>query len=155
MIGAPGFIKLHRSILDWEWYSDDATFRVFFHLLLTANWEEKKWRGEVIKPGQQITSMEAVAIKLDMSRATVRRAIEKLRSTGEITIQTNNHWTSITIVNWAKYQSDDSQTSQPNANQRPTSATTSGRPVQQPAATTKEEKKVRREEGKNSPELPL
>lgn len=155
MIGAPGYVKVHRSFLDWEWYGDDATVRVFLHLLLTSNWEEKRWRGEVIKPGQQITSMEAIALKLELSRATVRRCIEKLKSTGELTIQTNNHWTAITLVNWAKYQGDDQPTSQPNANQRPTSEQTSGRQVSQPAATTKEGKKLRREEVKNSSELPL
>lgn len=155
MTGAPGFVKIHRSMLDWEWYNDDATLRVFLHLLLTANWEEKKWRGEVIKPGQQITSMEAIALQLDVSRATVRRCIDKLKSTGEVAIQTNNHWTAITLVNWAKYQGDDKPTNQPAADQRPTDAMTNGRPVSQPAATTKEEKKVRTEEGKNYSQLPL
>ena len=31
-----GWIKLHRKITEWEWYSDANTFRVFMHLLLTA-----------------------------------------------------------------------------------------------------------------------
>jgi hypothetical protein len=37
--GCPGgYIKLYRSLLKWEWYDDSNVFRVFMHLLLTANY---------------------------------------------------------------------------------------------------------------------
>ena len=33
-----GFIKLHRKIVDWEWYDDiNRNFRFIYHLLLKAN----------------------------------------------------------------------------------------------------------------------
>lgn len=50
-----GWIKLHRKITEWEWYSDANTFRVFMHLLLTANYEDKRWRNIDVKRGQIIT----------------------------------------------------------------------------------------------------
>ena len=50
-----GWIKLHRKILDWEWYDDINTKVLFLHLLLTANHEEQKWRGKIIERGQLIT----------------------------------------------------------------------------------------------------
>ncbi len=31
-----GFIKIHRSLIDWEWYTEPNTFRVFIHLLMLA-----------------------------------------------------------------------------------------------------------------------
>ena len=40
-----GWIKLHRQILDWEWYDDINVKVLFLHLLLTANYEDKKWQG--------------------------------------------------------------------------------------------------------------
>ena len=43
-----GWIKIHRQILEWEWYSDTNTFRVFLHLLLKANHKEKKYIEEWI-----------------------------------------------------------------------------------------------------------
>ena len=49
-----GWIKLHRKILDWEWYTDAPVRILFEHLLLTANSEDKKWRGMTIKRGQTI-----------------------------------------------------------------------------------------------------
>ena len=44
-----GFIKLHRKIIDWEWYDDINTKTLFIHILLMANFEDKKWHGETVK----------------------------------------------------------------------------------------------------------
>lgn len=33
------FVYIHRKIMDWEWYKDPNTFRVFLHLILRANWK--------------------------------------------------------------------------------------------------------------------
>lgn len=38
-----GYIKIHRKMLDWEWYDDIPTKTLFLHLLLTANWKDSKW----------------------------------------------------------------------------------------------------------------
>ncbi len=46
-----GWIKIHRKILDWEWYSDLNVRVVFLHLLLKANHDDKKWMGMDIKRG--------------------------------------------------------------------------------------------------------
>lgn len=37
-----GWIKLHRKFTDWEWYHDRKVKEVFLHLLLKANYQEKK-----------------------------------------------------------------------------------------------------------------
>ena len=37
----------------------------------------------------------------------IRTAIDKLKSTNEITIDTTNRYSLVTIVNWNEYQSDD------------------------------------------------
>ena len=44
-----GYIYLHRSLLDWEWYQDINTKTVFLHLLLTVNYQPKKWQGITIE----------------------------------------------------------------------------------------------------------
>ena len=31
------FIKIDRNIMDWRWYQDPNTFRLFVHLILRAN----------------------------------------------------------------------------------------------------------------------
>ena len=40
-----GFVAIPRGLTDWEWYSEPNTARLFIHLLLTANWQEKQWQG--------------------------------------------------------------------------------------------------------------
>ena len=43
-----GFVAFPRGLTTWEWYDDPNTCRLFFHLMLTANWEPKNWHGIVI-----------------------------------------------------------------------------------------------------------
>ena len=43
-----GWIKVHRKLVDWEWYNDINVKVVFLHLLLTANHKEKQWKGQTI-----------------------------------------------------------------------------------------------------------
>ena len=102
-----GYIKLYRSLMDWEWYQDGNALRVFLHLLLDANHKQNKWRGIEVMPGQTITSYEAISSKTGISIQSVRTSIKRLKSTGEITSISTNKYTLITIENWASYQNDD------------------------------------------------
>ena len=102
-----GYIKLHRSILDCEWYGDTTTTSVFIHLLLTANWEETRWRGQTIKRGETKTTYKDIAKALGISIQSTRTAISHLESTGEITRRVTNHRQFITIENYEKYQGYD------------------------------------------------
>lgn len=46
-----GWVKIYRSILTWEWYSDINVRVLFIHLLLKANHAPKSWRGIEIQAG--------------------------------------------------------------------------------------------------------
>ena len=59
-----GFVKLDRGILDWEWYEDTYTARLFFHCLLKANWKPGVWKGQPYKRGQFITSLPSQRIRV-------------------------------------------------------------------------------------------
>ena len=104
MTNSNGFIKIHRKMLTWGWYSDSVTKVVFLHLILTANFREQEWMGKTISPGQAVTSYAKLAADLGFSVKQVRTALEKLKKTGEVTIQSTNKYTIITIENWEKYQ---------------------------------------------------
>jgi hypothetical protein len=101
-----GFIKIHRSIIDWEWYKDANTMRLFLHLLLNATHKDIKIKGLLLKSGQLITSRSILASELAMSQQQVRTSLDKLKSTNEITNQLINRNTIITIVNWNRYQAE-------------------------------------------------
>ncbi len=104
-----GWVKLHRSITDWEWYKEPYTRLIFEHLLYTANHAPAKWRGIDIEPGQTVTSIKKLAEANGITEQRTRTAINHLKSTGEITSKATNKYTLITVVNWALYQLCDSE----------------------------------------------
>ena len=115
-----GWIKIHRKLLDWEWYDDGNVVRVFLHLLLTANFEPKNWHGITIERGQVATSVLNLANQVHLSPKQVRTALEKLKNTNEIDTQTANKYTLITICKYDNYQTLESSEGQTNGNQRAT-----------------------------------
>ena len=44
-MSAPGWVKLSRSLLDWEWMGDPNVVTVYLQVLLRANYEAKRWQG--------------------------------------------------------------------------------------------------------------
>lgn len=116
-----GFIKLHRSITQWEWYKDQNVKDVFLHLLLMANHEDTKWQGIVIKRGQRITSLNHIATEVgSLSVQQVRTALNKLKSTHEITSETTNEYTIITITSYDTYQANNTQNNKRITNEQQT-----------------------------------
>lgn len=101
-----GWIKLHRKILDWEWYDDPKTFRLFIHCLLKANHKDKKWRGNKISRGSFITSLNNLSLETGLSLQQVRTCLDKLESTNEINKASTSVNTCVTIINYDDYQSD-------------------------------------------------
>lgn len=112
-----GWICLYKKLINWEWYQDGNTCRLFIHLLLLANYEDKSWQGQLIKRGQLITSSEHLAKDLNLSRQQVRTAINKLKSTNEITTKSTNKYTLITIEKYEDYQSKTDKSNQQNNKQ--------------------------------------
>lgn len=105
------WIKLHRKMLDWEWYDDANTMRVFLHLLLKANWKPNRWRGIDVPVGSLISSYDTLSDELKLSRQQLRTSLKKLKSNKEINKEINTEATRyglvITICNWASYQSQE------------------------------------------------
>jgi len=123
-----GWIKLHRQFTKWEWFTDVNTCHLFQYLLLEANHQESKWRGQVIMRGQLLTGRAKMAKNVGLSPQQVRTSLHKLKSTSDITIKSYNKYSIITITNWSKYQDINQQVTSEDADKQPTSnqqATTS------------------------------
>lgn len=114
-----GWIKMFRLFLEWEWYGDTNMVRVFLHLLLKANFEDKRWCGMVIKRGQLVTSSLALAEETHLSRQRIRTCLSRLEHTGEISIKSTNKFSIITICKYGNYQATNVG-NQPTTNQQPT-----------------------------------
>ncbi|MCP3681708.1 MAG: hypothetical protein GY861_03370 [bacterium] len=116
-----GWIKLHRSFTEWEWYDQPNMVWLFIKCLLLANHEDKKWHGIDIRRGSFITSYENLSSKkAKVSVQQIRTALKRLKSTGEITIKTTNQYTHISIINYDKHQSFNKQINKQITNEQQT-----------------------------------
>lgn len=105
-----GWIKLRRSLIDWEWYSDINATRLLIHLLISVNYEDKKWRGELIKSGSMVYSWETLSKSCNLSLQQTRTAMSKLIKCKEVTIKTTNKYSLVTLLKWDKIQLNNKQT---------------------------------------------
>lgn len=103
-----GYIKEYRSLLSWGWFKDPFTAHLWQYLRLAANWDESIFKGEPVHRGELVTSYPAMAEATGMSVQNVRTAVRHLKKTGEITMRSYRDFSVITVVNYDKYQSDDS-----------------------------------------------
>lgn len=98
------WILLYKKFLNWEWYDHPPTKDVFLHCLLSANFIDENWKGQKIKRGQFPTSVEKLATTLGLTVQQTRTALKNLQTTNEITIQTTNRYSIITVINYNCYQ---------------------------------------------------
>lgn len=101
-----GYIRLHRSILQWEWYDDLHVFRLFTHLLLMANFKQTQWHGRTLLRGQLVTSAAKLAEQTGLSVKACRVALQKLNQTGEVASEGHSRYTLLTINHYNLYQSE-------------------------------------------------
>jgi len=108
MVKKAGFIKIHRKMLDWEWFDDNNTFKLFMYCLLRANFEDTKYKGIKIKKGSFITSYRTISKETGLSIQNIRTSIKKLKLTQELTQLLTQHqhgsYSIITVANWIGYQ---------------------------------------------------
>lgn len=139
------WIKLFRKLKEWGWYTDPHTFRLYMHLLLTVNFEEKEWRGIVVLPGQRICGRKKLAEELDLTEQNIRTSLNNLISTKEITKQIAKGYTLITICKWSEYQYTE-KCNQPEDHQRINQRSTNDQP---------QLKKEKKEKNNSTPEFDL
>ena len=95
-----GFVKLPRTMLEWQWFDDGNTLKVYLALLLSANWKDAEWHGIKLKRGQLITSVKSLCEKCHMTTQQVRTALAHLTSTNEITIKKTSKFSLVTLNNY-------------------------------------------------------
>ena len=127
-----GFIKLYRKILSWEWTDDNNMLCFFIRLLFVVNYQDKQWHGITIKRGSFVTSMDKLCELMKMSKSAVKRCLENLRTTGEITEHiAENRYRIISVVNYDKYQSVGTFGGNENTNSRTNCRTNSRTPTKE------------------------
>lgn len=103
-----GWIKLSRQIQDhWIW-NDPEKLRAWIDMILMANHEAKKAEMRdgliTIKRGQFVTSIDKLAKRWGWSKNRVYRFLMLLESDHMVQRKANAYRTTITIVNYGKFQ---------------------------------------------------
>lgn len=105
-----GWLKLYRSILDSAVFQDAEVLKLWIWLLCNVAFEQHDaiCYGKVIhlKPGQIATGRKKIAQCTDLNENKVYRALNALKSLGNIEIKATNKYSIITVVNWDKYQDE-------------------------------------------------
>lgn len=110
MADTKGWIKLYRQSTDNKLYFSEPfdKWHAWTDLLLMVNHEKKQFiaKGQLVnlEPGQTITSLPILADRWKWSVNKVRRYLGMLVGMGMCNINGTAHGTTITVVNWAKYQ---------------------------------------------------
>lgn len=116
-----GWIKIYRSLLNWEWFQKPEMVQLFVYLLLKASVEDRKWQGIDVKRGQVVTSVATICRDLSLSTKKIRNCLEHLKNSQVISIKTTNKFSVITICNYATYQAYEIPEGQTEGKQRATS----------------------------------
>ena len=146
---ASDWIRLHRQSIDSRCFGDPFIWHLWCWCLLKTNWKSSWKDGREIKPGQFTCGRNQSADQLNCSGSKWYRGMQQLQEWGQITVETNSKWTTVTICNWTTYQErgdpDRTASEQPVNSERTAS--------EQPVDTLKEGKNLK--EGKKDPPTPL
>ena len=98
-----GYIKIHRQLLQWEWFDHPEMVQLWIYLLLKANFQPSDWHGTLIPRGSLITTLATIQNDTGISPQKIRTCINRLKSTNEITCKSTNKYTIITICKYEDY----------------------------------------------------
>lgn len=144
-----GYIKLYRQLLNSSVFASQIGLKIWIWCLLKANFKSKFatikiGRGESVievERGSFIFGRFVAEDELSIDGSTIYKWIKKLEVENMIVINSNSHYSIITICNYDSYQqnADDEATTI----QQPSSSQVTA--TQQQSNTTKKEKKDNKE----------
>lgn len=107
-MSAPGWIKIHRALLDHWCATEPEALAVWVRLLCEANFEDKKANvyGQLVevKRGQLVFGLDAFSARSGVSVKKLRRIIDMLIRDGMVGRQVMSKFSIITIACYDKYQ---------------------------------------------------
>ena len=109
-----GWVKVHRKLIEWEWFNDSKMVHLFMYLLVSANHKDGNFQGQEVKRGQFITGRNKISSITGISNQSIRTCLKRLESTNEITIKSTNKNSLITLLRYDLYQSEETTNQQPN-----------------------------------------
>ena len=144
---AMGYVKLFRSIKQWEWHDEPATLSLFIHCLAMANHKPTKWRGITIERGTFVSSRAKLMDMTGLSERAFRTALDRLKESGTVSSKSTNKYTIYKVENYDSYQ-DDVQQSDKQETQQASQQTSSKRHTNKKLKNEKNEEEVKEKKKK-------
>ena len=144
---AMGYVKLFRSIKQWEWHDEPATLSLFIHCLAMANHKPTKWRGITIERGTFVSSRAKLMDMTGLSERAFRTALDRLKESGTVSSKSTNKYTIYKVENYNSYQ-DDVQQSDQQETQQASQQTSSKRHTNKKLKNEKNEEEVKEKKKK-------
>ena len=148
-INDKGWIKLYRKSIDSQVFQSEGLWKVWSWCLLRANHKDAwvpvttgKGTTEVwVKRGQFIFGRKTAAKALKMPERTAHKRMLKLKSMGNCDIQSDTHYSIVTVCNYDLYQSTEEE-----------EGTGKGTPKGQARDTNKNDKNKKNKNGRSKKE---
>ena len=107
-----GWLKLYRKLLGSEVWCNEGLLKVWLWCLLKAAHKPTavmvscgRYSKRVeLKPGQFIFGRDTAAGEIGMKPSNVRNRMARLQKLGNVDMQTDTHFTVVTVCNWQTYQ---------------------------------------------------
>jgi hypothetical protein len=97
------FIKLDRSILEWESFKDGRTLQVWIYLLCSARFKAATVNGISVRRGEVLASKGEIARSCGMTDRQARACIDRLIASGEIKRRENLGTKAFSVFKIVKY----------------------------------------------------
>lgn len=97
------WIRLPRSMFDWDWFDKPEMLSLFLYLLNNAKEKEVKHDGIVEHRGQFLTSLGKLSTTIGAGKQVVRTCLSKLIKMQLIEVNTERLYSIITICNYDDY----------------------------------------------------
>jgi len=150
-----GWVKLWRKSLDIGWLTNHELWTFWCWCLMSAAFKETSelvgLKRVRLSPGQLIFKRREVASLLKVSESKIFRMLNFLKSEQMVSVQTNNRFSIITIVNWDTYQDDTPGSEQQNGTISEQQTNNKRTTNEQQADPTTSKKKLRNKERKSKP----
>ena len=107
---ATGWVKVHRQALENGWLKNHRLWAFLSYCLLKASHKETTvtvgYQRVQLLPGQFVFGRKQAAADLDMTERQIRTVLNRLISGQNLSVQTTNKFSIVTVVNWRAYQGD-------------------------------------------------
>ncbi len=133
------WIRLPRSIFDWDWFDKPEMLSLFLYLLNNAKEKDIKHDGIVEQRGQFLTSLGKLSTTIGAGKQVVRTCLSKLVKMQLIEVSTERLYSIITICNYDNYFADEADKSKNETKEKENAKPAEEAPKEDKPKKTKEE----------------